>query len=301
MRPVRVALVVVVLALSACATTSPSARSPGAKIQVVASISAWGSLAAEVGGDLVDVTTIVSSPSADPHDYEPTAEDARDLSTAQLVILNGAGYDEWARAIVDANDDPRQRVIDVGQLVGARAGENPHRWYFPSDVEAVADRIAAELRGLDPRDGVALDRAAEVFAAIELRPYRQLISDIRTRYTGTPVGASESLFEGMATATGLDLRTPASFLQAISEGTDPSLDDKRAVERSIAERAIRVFVFNPQNSTPDVGELAARATRAGVPVVRFTETITPAGATFTEWQIAQLHALEDALAGGRGA
>lgn len=290
----KVALVTFVLVLAAaCSSSSTTKAGTSSKIRVVASTSAWGSLAAEVGGDLVDVTSIVANPDADPHDYEPTAEDARTISTAKYVIFNGVGYDEWARKVVDSNNDKGQLVLDIGALVGASAGDNPHLWYFPDDVRKVVDRFVDDFKRIDPANAQAFDQRKADFESNQFRRYTDAIGSIRQRHAGEPVGASESLFVGIADATGLELVTPRSFMTAISEGIDPSVQDKSTVEQQIATNAIKVFIFNPQNSTSDIANLVDAAKAKQIPVVEFTETLV--GATFIDWQVTQLQRLADAL------
>ena len=292
----RLAVILVVL-VAACSTKAATTQS--SKIEVAASTSAWGSLASELGGDRVHVE----------HRVEPRCRSARlradgrrrphDLG-AQYVIFNGVGYDEWARRVVDSNGDKSQTVLDVGALVGAKAGDNPHRWYFPDDVRKVTARIVDDYKRLDPKNAEFYDQRKAEFSVTAFKPYDDLLNTIRQRYSGVPVGASESLFVGIADATGLDLTTPTSFVNAISEGIDPSAQDKSTVDQQIATKAIKVFVFNPQNSTPDVANLVAAAQREGIPVVKFTETLVPEGATFVDWQVGQLQALADALASATG-
>jgi len=293
MRKVVGAALLVALA-AACSTKAPPNTSR--TIDVVVAESAWGSLAAQLAVGRIHVTSLVANPDADPHDYEPTADDARALSTARYVIFNGVGYDEWAHRIVESNDDPAQTVLDIGTLVGAGAGDNPHRWYFPDDVRRVVDRIVADFKKIDPADAAAIDQRKTEFVASEFVRYEGAIASIRSKYRGVPVGASESLFVGIADATDLQIATPRSFVNAISEGADPTVDDKSTVDAQIATKAIKVFVFNPQNSTPDVANIVQAANHAGIPVVEFTETLVPQGATFVDWQVAQLTALADALA-----
>jgi zinc/manganese transport system substrate-binding protein len=298
----KIVLVATALVLvAACSTTSAtSSTSQSAKIGVVAAESSWGSLAAELGGDLVAVKSIVANPDADPHAYEPTADDARTISTAKYVIFNGVGYDEWARRVVQSNANKSQLVLDIGALVGAKAGDNPHRWYFPDDVRKVVDRIVDDYKRIDPAHAAAFDKSKADFESNRFKRYTDMISSIRQKYAGTSVGASESLFVGIADATGLDLATPRSFVTAISEGVDPSVQDKSTVEQQIATKAIKVFVFNPQNSTPDIANLVDEAQRQSIPVVKFTETLVPEATTFIDWQVTQLQALADALASATG-
>jgi zinc/manganese transport system substrate-binding protein len=255
----------------------------------------WGSIAAQLGGTRVEVTSIVANPATDPHSYEATAADARAIADADLVIVNGLGYDAWASKAVAANPSPIRAAIDVGHLTGHHAGDNPHRWYYPADVDRVATAISHDYQRLDPRHAWYYARRLVDFRGGSLAAYHRAIADLRRRYAGTPVGASESIFDGLAGAIGLRLVTPTRFLDAVSEGSDVTAADKATVDRQLGRHQVAVFVVNPQNSTPDVQRLVARARAAHIPVVPVTETLSPAGATFQQWQVTQLRALAQAL------
>lgn len=297
---------VVAVALSGCATSistnrgaTPSGTSgstSGKRITAAASIDAWGSVLSQLGGAHVQTTSIISNPDTDPHDYEPTPADGRTIADAALFVDNGVGYDSWADKALAANPSSGRAVITVGKLVGVADDGNPHRWYSPSNVGRVANAITAELKKADPADAAYFDGRLKAFDDAGLASYHQLISDIRTKYAGTPVGASESIFAPLSEALGLDLITPPSFLKAISEGTDPSAADKATVDAQIAGHMVRVYVFNSQNSTPDVSAQVSAAKKQGIPVVAVTETLSPKGASFQDWQSAQLQALAAALA-----
>jgi zinc/manganese transport system substrate-binding protein len=293
------------LVLTSCSTSSggthsASAGGGGAVIDAAASINAWGSILAQLGGSHVRATSIITNPATDPHAYEPTPADGRVIATSRLFIENGIGYDSWADKAVQANPDSGRTVINVGELTGIAAGGNPHRWYSPSDVAKVADTITADLTKIDPADGAYFAAQRRIFETTQLARYHQLISDIKAKYAGTPVGASESIFAPLSDALGLDLITPASFLKDISEGTDPSAADKATIDAQISGKKIKVYVFNSQNSTPDVSAQVAAARKQGIPVASVTETLSPAGATFEDWQSAQLTSLEAALAQATG-
>jgi zinc/manganese transport system substrate-binding protein len=290
------------LALSAC-TTSPSrpvSAGATATINVVAAENFWGNLAEQLGGARVKVASIIDNPDADPHDYEPTAADARTVASARLAIVNGVGYDAWADKLVAANPAADRIVLNVGDLVGVKAGGNPHRWYSATDVRKVIDQITADYKRLDAADAAFFDRQHDTVVNTNLKDYFRLIDQIRTTYAGTPVGASESIFTPLAEATGLKLLTPESFLDAISEGGDPTAADKATIDDQIAHKRIKVYVYNSQNATPDVRAEVNAARAAGIPVTTVTETLTPAGATFQDWQVAQLTALKQALAQATG-
>lgn len=281
------------------ASSTAGRAAPGGELQVVAGEDVWGSIAAQLGGPLVRVGSIVSGPAADPHDYEPTAADARAVADARLVIANGAGYDPWLSDLVAA--DPLRGRIDltVAGLAGVAAGGNPHLWYSPPDVERAVAAIARAYERLDPSRRALFARRRARFERVALRPYRHAVAAIRARYAGVAVGASESLVAPLARALGLRLLTPPSFLRAVSEGGEPSAGDLATISRQIERHAIAVWIVNVQNVTPDVRRLTADAVRQGVPVVTVTETLSPAAATFESWQTAQLRTLAAALAEAR--
>jgi zinc/manganese transport system substrate-binding protein len=286
--------------VSGCATTGRQAAA-GGPVRVVAIEGFWGSLAAQIGGSRARVTSVITSPDVDPHEYEATVADARDLATARLVVINGIGYDGWARRLVDANPERGRVVLDVGELVGVRPGGNPHRWYSPPDVRRVIDRLTDDLRRLDPAGASYYATRRQDLLDVGLGRYFGLIEQIRNGYRGTVVGASESIFVPLADALGLTVLTPRSFLDAMSEGADPTAADKVTIDRQIRTRQIKVYVYNGQNLTPDVNAQVAAARAAGIPVVTITETPSPPGASFQDWQVRQLAALAAALAKASGA
>jgi zinc/manganese transport system substrate-binding protein len=300
------AAVCATLLLASCSTSSPTtsatagAPAGGQPITVVATINAWGSIAAQLGGTRVQATSIITNPATDPHAYEPTPTDARVVAGAGVFIENGIGYDPWAAKMLAANPVAGRTVLDVGALVGVAAGGNPHRWYSPTDVLAVVNEITADYVKTDPGDKVYFEQRKSAFLTTDLATYNDLIGQIRAKYSGVKVGASESIFSPMAQALGLELVTPASFLKAISQGTDVSAADKATIDAQISSRQIKVYVFNSQNSTPDVAAQVAAAKAAAIPVVAVTETLSPAGATFQQWQSAQLQQLAAALHGVTG-
>jgi zinc/manganese transport system substrate-binding protein len=208
---------VVALAWSGAATAAP--------LRVVAAENFWGSIAAQLGGDRVQVTSVITSPATDPHDYEPTAADARTLAGAQLVIVNGIGYDPWASKLLAANPVGGRVVLTVGDVAGVKPGGNPHLWYSPSSVQQVIDAIAAGYAKLDPRDAGYFARQKRQFETKGLALYKRLIATIRRRYAAVPVGASESIFAPLADAgesvsvivvTGMPRLRAASVMRATS-------------------------------------------------------------------------------------
>ena len=293
------ALLALAGALAGCGGGASTADS--GKLNVVAAEDFWGSIAQQLGGDRVEVSNIITNPAADPHDYEPSAEDARTMAGAQLAIVNGIGYDQWATKLLDANPSSSRTVLTIGDLLGLKDGDNPHQWYSPASVQKVIEQITADYKQADPGHAAYYDARRSRFEESGLAAYHRLIDQIRSRYAGTPVGASESIFEPLAPALGLRLVTPRGFMDGIAEGTEPTPSDKATADRQIADRQIELWVYNSQNATPDVQRLNDAARSAGIPIATVTETLAPEGASFQAWQSHELEGLAAALAKASGA
>ncbi len=282
------------LAVAGCGSAGSGAAGSG-RLQIVAAESFWGNVAAQLAGNQGDVRSIIVDPAQDPHSYEPVPADARTLATAQLTIVNGIGYDTWAQRLLSANAAPGRRELDVGQLLGLKGGDNPHRWYDPANVDAVANAITRQLEMLRPASRAYFEQRRTTFEHIGLAGYHALIDRIRARYHDVPVGASESIFALLSPSLGLRLITPASFMKAITEGTDVSARDTIQTQQQITAHQIKVWIFNVQNSTPQVQRLTALARAHGIPVATITETLSPASSSFQQWQVAELNGISRAL------
>jgi zinc/manganese transport system substrate-binding protein len=290
------ALGAILLLTNGCA--SPTSSASGT-INVVATENFWGSIATQLAGSHATVLSIITNPQTDPHAYEPTASDGRAIAGASFVIENGAGYDPWAQKLIDANPSSSRAVLDVGKLNGVAEGGNPHMWYSPPFVLKVIDAITSQLQKLDVADAGYFSAQHDSYVSSGLKTYDDLRAEIKQKYSGTPVGATESIFAYLATDLGLNLISPPNFLKAISEGTDPTAADKATMDSQIANKQIKLLVFNSQNSTPDVQALVDKASAEGIPVPSVTETLEPANVTFQDWQSKQLQALRDALASAK--
>jgi zinc/manganese transport system substrate-binding protein len=293
----RIFALLTILAAGACAAGcgAVATGSTGSEVQVVAAEDFWGSIANQLAGPRTHVQSVISNPDQDPHSYEPTAADARHLAIARLVIVNGLGYDPWVAKLLSANPTSSRIVLNVGGLLGLEDGDNPHRWYDPADVEAVANAITADLQRLDPEDSAYYSRQREAFEEHGLARYHSLIAEIRRRYAGVAVGASESVFAAQAPALGLRLITPAGLLKAVSEGTEITAQDTLTAQRQLSSHTVKVWIYNSQNATPEVQQLNALARAHGIPIATITETLFPAGVSFEHWQVAQLERIERAL------
>jgi len=279
-----------VLAAGLVSCGAPGGGSSSATLQVIAGENFWGSLAAQLGGSHASVTSIVTNPNTDPHEYESSAADARAFATAEYVILNGAGYDDWGQKLLSANPSQSRKLFTVADLLDKKAGDNQHFWYNPDWVEKVADRITADYETLDAADAGYFNQQRESLR-VALQLYHDAITQIRSRFSGVPVGSTESIFVYMAQTLGLNLISPPEFMQAISEGNDPPAQTVAQFQDQIANRQIKVLVYNTQTSTSITDNLKQLAGKHGIPVVGISETVEPATASFQDWQTRQLNSL----------
>jgi zinc/manganese transport system substrate-binding protein len=286
-----------VLLLNACTgITAPSGTSGpvGKQLQVVAGENFWGSIAAQLGGSHVSVISIVSDPNADPHEYAGNTQNARDFAVANYVILNGAGYDAWAQQLLNANPVDGRKVLNVAQLLGKHDGDNPHFWYDPTYVEEVANQITKDYQSLDPTDSAYFRQQRAVFEN-SLSEYHKRIAEIKVKFAGQKVGATESIFVYEANALGLNLISPPAFMNAVSEGNDPSASSVVEFEQQIRQKQIAVLIYNVQTITNITTAMKQLAMQENIPTVGISETIQPANASFQQWQDSQLLALQNAL------
>ena len=293
-RVIKTLIVSALLAAPMAACGAPPTGAGLGTLQVIAGENFWGSIAGQLGGSHVTVTSIVTNPNTDPHEYESSATDARAFATADYVILNGAGYDGWGQKLLSANPSTSRRVFTVADLLNKKPGDNPHFWYNPDWVDTVADKITADYRALDPADAGYFSQQRESLATT-FKPYHDAIAHIRASASGVPVGSTESIFVYMAQALGLHLLSPPEFMQAISEGTDPPAQTVAQFQDQISHHQIKVLVYNTQTSTPITDNLKRLATQNGIAVVGISETVQPATASFQDWQITQLNSLKSAL------
>jgi zinc/manganese transport system substrate-binding protein len=300
-----VACALVAAFLAGCDKSGSSATAGtgggGGRLRVVAAENFWGSIASQLGGSRVDVSSIIVNPDTDPHSYEPTAADARTMAGARLAIVNGIGYDNWAAKLLAAQTAEGHRaMLNVGEALGLKDGDNPHQWYSPASVRRIVGEIVADYDKLDPANAGYYATRERVFETKSLARYDELRAQIRARYAGTPVGYSESIFRPLGEDLGLKLMTPYSFARAIAEGGEVTAQDKRTVDEQAEARKVKVWVFNSQNVTPDVQRVTEIARAHGVPIATVTETLTPVADTFEQWQVAQLEGLKRALEAGTG-
>jgi zinc/manganese transport system substrate-binding protein len=279
--------------VSGTAGVTGSASSNGV-IQVVAAENFWGSLVSQLGGDRVNVTSIVSDPNADPHEYESNAADAIAIANAQFVIVNGAGYDTWALLLIGASNTKNQVVLNVQELINQTVDANPHFWYSPYYVNDTVAEMYQILCSIEPS---ATSYFTQQYTALKasLGVYNERIDEIKADFAGTPVASTESIFVYLANATGLDLLSPPAFMEAVAEGNDPTAQSVVQFDNLITNESIKMLVYNEQTVTPLTSNIKALAAQYDIPVVGVTETIQPPDVTFQVWMNAELLAIQNAL------
>ncbi|MGV8858395.1 metal ABC transporter solute-binding protein, Zn/Mn family [Rhodoglobus sp.] len=305
-------LAVSALTLSACSSTTPVADD--GLIAVVASTSVYGNLVATLGGDAVSVTSLVDGVAQDPHSYEASARDQLAVSRAELVVLNGGGYDPFAEALYEAagasailvtavdasgllEDDPehdesKDHSTDDGH--DHIEGFNEHVWYSFHAMEHIAEHITEELTAIDPASSDQFDTNLAAFLA-ELASLETQTEQIAALAADRSVVVTEPVAVYLLEAAGLHNDTPTEFTEAIEEGTDVPPTALRDVLALLESGDVALLAYNEQTASPETERVQLSAVEAGLPVVSFTETL-PEGSNYVEWMSSNLDALAAALA-----
>ncbi|MDR5833036.1 metal ABC transporter solute-binding protein [Caballeronia sp. LZ034LL] len=279
------------LALGFCSTASAQA----ARVPVVAAENFYGDVIRQLGGDYVQVTSILSNPDEDPHLFEASPKTARALQHASLVVYNGADYDPWMDKLLAASkSNDKRTVIVAAKLVGKKAGDNPHLWYDPATMPVVARAVSAYLVSADPSHKSDYDARLATFLD-SLKPIDASVAQLKAHYKGVPVTATEPVFGYMADAIGFEMRN-LRFQMASMNETEPSPADIAAFEKDLRERRVHVLIYNSQATGALTKRLLGVAKDAHVPSISVTEP-RPAKRTYQQWMQSQLDALAGALQG----
>lgn len=263
-------------------------------IPVVAAENFWGSLVSQIGGTHANVTSIVTDPNADPHEYESNAANARAVADACLIIVNGAGYDTWALSLVATSNGQQQTVLNVQELLGEPVDANPHFWYSPYYVNETVKAVYKDLVSIDPADSPYF-RQQYASLNTSLAVYNARIHEIANQFAGRKVAATEDIFVYLANATKLDLISPPAFMQAVAEGNDPPASSVATFQQDLQNKSATLLVYNQQTVTPLTENMKSLAAQNGIPIVGVTETIQPPDIQFQVWMNAQLIALQNGL------
>lgn len=288
-----------VLFLSGCSFSQTTLHHEGkngsGKIDIIAAENFYGEVAQAVGGDQVEVTSILTNPNMDPHGYEPTAQTSRVVEDAQMIVYNGIGYDSWMDKLINASSlSASKSIIKVAEdVMGKKTGDNEHVWYDPAAMPKLAIKIADDLAKLDPSHAADFHKRAQSYIA-SLDPLKEKILKLK-QASGGKIDLSEPIFAYMADALHFKVGD-SEFAKAIDEGTDPSPASLSELQSDMKNKKIKFFVYNIQNSSPIVDNMIEIANANGIPLVEVTET-EPTGKNYLQWMNGQLDEVNRALAG----
>jgi zinc/manganese transport system substrate-binding protein len=280
---------------AAALVLAPIGTTRGAEpLKVVAAENFYGDLAQQIGGSGVQVTSILTNPNQDPHEFEASASTARAIADAALIIYSGADYDPWMDKLLSASKSSTRQVIVVADLMHRKSGDNPHLWYDPQTMPTAAKALAAKFEANDPSHKADYESRLKVFLA-SLQAMNQRVDSMRQKFGGAVVTATEPVFGYMADALGLKMRN-GDFQIAVMNGTEPSASQVAAFEKDLKTRAVKVLFYNSQVTDELTARLQKLAKESGVPVVGVSET-EPPGIAYQDWMSGQLDALNKALSG----
>jgi len=283
--------------LAGCGTSSSSGASSG-QITAVGAENEYANVIAQIGGSYVKVSAIESNPNTDPHTFEASPSVAQEVSQAKLIVQNGVGYDTYMEKIESASPSSSREIIDVQKLLGLPdSTPNPHLWYKPATMPAVAAALVSDLSKLQPAHAAYFQANARAFDA-SLQPWLAALRQFGERHPDTPVATTEPVGDYMLEAAGTTNLTPFSMQADIMNGTDPSPQDVTLQDRLFSEHRVKVFVYNQQVTDSVTEGFLKEAARAGVPVVGVYETMPTPGYDYQSWMIAEVHALEKAVVDG---
>ena len=266
----------------------------GTLINAVGVENEYADVIAQIGGPYVTVSAIVTDPNTDPHSFEVSPRIAQTIADAALVVENGVGYDDWADRMLQASPNPDREVVNVQHLRGLPDDTpNPHLWYDPATMPAVAGAIAADLSALQPGEKAYFAANAAAFDT-SLKPWLAAVAAFRTDFHGTPVAVTEPVGNYVLEAVGANILTPFSLEAAIMNGTDPAPQDVTTQTALFSNHQVKVLVYNEQVTDPLTQAFLAAARQNGIPVVGVYETM-PTGYTYQSWMLAEVMALRKAV------
>jgi zinc/manganese transport system substrate-binding protein len=291
-------LAAIVLA-SGCSSSSAAdggtASGGNDTITAIGAENEYASVIGQVGGKYVHAVAILSNPNTDPHTFQASPSIAREISQAKLIVQNGAGYDDWVTSIEKAAPDPGRKIINVQHLLGLPdSTPNPHLWYKPATMPAVASAIAGDLAAIQPAHAAYFKSNAARFTA-SLAAWNQALAQFKTRYPDTPVATTEPVADYLLQAAGADNMTPWSFQADVMNGTDPSAQDVAVQKSLFTGHKVKIFLYNQQVTDSLTESYINLAHANGIPVVGVYETMPTPGYDYQSWMLAEVHAMDKAL------
>ena len=293
-----VGLGAVLMAAGCSSSPAASSTSGGGTVAVVAGENEYGNVTSQIGGKYVSVYSVDSNPNTDPHTYEATPSVGEKIAKANLLIENGVGYDTFMGALASASPNSSRKVINVQHLLGFPDNTpNPHLWYNPRTMPAVAQALATDLSALDPAHASTFHANETKFVA-SLQPWLNAIASFKAKYGGTTAATTEPVADYMLQAMGINNLTPWQFQADIMNGTDPTPQDVSLEKGFFTLHQVKVFCYNQQVTDPLTDSIRQTALSAGVPVVGVYETMPVPGYDYQSWMMAELNAIQKAITTG---
>jgi len=289
-------LAVTALAVTACSSGSGSADATGGQaIAAVGAENEYANVISQIGGEYVRATAIESNPNTDPHTFEASPSVAAAVASAKLVVQNGIGYDSYMNKIEDASPSSARKVIDVQNLLRLPdSTPNPHLWYSPATMPAVAKAVASDLSAMLPAHAAYFTANLHRFDG-SLQPWYQAIAGFKAAHPDTPVAVTEPVGDYMLQAAGAKILTPFTLQADIMNGVDPSPQDVSLEDGFFSRHQVRVFVYNQQVTDSLTGSFLSQAAKDGIPVVGVYETMPTPGYDYQSWMLAEVQALREAV------
>ena len=289
-----IALIILIGVVVWLAKPASLTQTNNGKLNVVAGENFWGDIAQQIGGNHVNVTSIITDPNADPHLYESNAQNAAAVASAKVVIVNGVGYDDFMSKLLDTSQSNNRAVLTVADILGVSEGSNPHLWYNIPKAGTVAGKIADAFIAADPAHKSDYQNGLSAFDQ-SLQPLLNTINQIKLHYAGTAVAYTEPVPGYLLAAADLDVKTPEGFAKSIEDGDDPSPADTQTMDALITNKSIKVLLYNSQATSPVTEHVKDLAKQAGIAVIGVTETLPSNEKHYQAWQQDQLNQLLSAL------
>jgi len=276
------------------AKPSNTPKATNGKVQVVAAENFWGNIAQQLGGNDVQVTSIITDPNADPHLYESNAQDASEVSNASVVIVNGLGYDDFMAKLLSASHNSSRQVLTAAQILSAPEGSNQHLWYNIPKINLVASQITDAYIAKDPSHKADYQNNLKTFDN-SLKPLEATIDQIKQKYADTPVAYTEPVPGYLLAAAGLDVKTPEGFAKSIEDGDDPSPADTYTMDSLMTNKSVKVLLYNAQATSPVTENVKTLAKQNNIPVIGVTETLPSNEHSYQFWMKDEINQLLSAL------
>lgn len=255
-----------------------------APLKIVAAENCYGGVAAQIAGPTAEVVSIMSNPNQDPHGFQSDAATARAIAEADIVIENGLGYDGWMEKLLKIPGKKGRQVIIMADLLHANKAANPHLWYDPSTMPALAKKLAEILHKPE----------AEVAFLESMKPLAEKIVALRAKTNGIKVTATEPIFNYMATALGLEMLNEG-YQKAIMNEIEPTFQETVTMEESLTTKKARLLFSNSQVTTMATTRILTLAAKVGVPIIPITETQPLTEKSYVSWMLSELEKIERAL------